>query len=301
MRGAGAYALREAVAGLRRDWRSAGLALLVIAAAVFVTGTLLVALRVADRVLARLTEGADVSVFLALEATPAVREDVERALRAAAEVEGFAFVSSEAGAGRLRAAYPDLAALLAEGLALPASFDVTLREVGGEHAGANALLSRLREIPGVDHVRYDRELAARAAAVTRIVRLLGAGVAAMLALAGALAVFSVVRLAYVARRDEVEILYLVGAPLIAIRGPFLVEGALQGAVGAAIGVAALAVGASLVSARVSDTLWSILGTSSALWLPMTHAALLVIGAAVVGGAAAAAAWRSASQASVTEA
>jgi cell division transport system permease protein len=298
VRGAAAYAVREALTGLRRDWRSAGLALLVIAAAVVVTGTLLVALRVADRVLARLTEGADVSVFLALDATPEVRQAVERALRASPEVEGFAFVSTETAATRLRAAYPDLVALVGEGLALPASFDVTLRDGRGE---VGALLSRLREIAGVDHVRHDRVLAERASTVTRIVRALGMGLALMLSLAGALAVFSVVRLAYVARRDEVEILYLVGAPLVAIRGPFLVEGALQGALGAALGVTVLAGGAGLVAARVGGLLRDTLGAADVIWLPVPHAVALVAGAALLGAAAAAAAWRSASRASVTEA
>jgi cell division transport system permease protein len=299
VRGATAYAVREAFAGLRRDWRSAGLALLVIAAAVLVTGTLLVALRVADRVLSRLTEGADVSVFLALDATPAVREDVEQALRASAQVKSFTFVSSEVGAERLRAAYPDLAPLLAEGFALPASFDVTLVDGRAEGAAVEPLLAGLRAVRGVDQVRYDRELARRAAGVARIVRAAGGFIAAMLALAGALAVFSVIRLAYVARRDEVEILYLVGAPLVAIRGPFLVEGALQGALGAALGVLALAVGLGAARARVGEVLSSALGSTGVLALPATHGVALVLAASALGATAAALAWRSASRTSAT--
>ncbi len=289
------YALREAFAGLRRDWRSAGLALLVIAAAVLVTGLLLVALRVADRVLGRLTEGPDVSVFLTLDATPPVRADVERVLRGLPQVESFTFVSAEAAGDRLRAAFPDLAPLLGEGLALPASFDVLLKDGRAGGIPVEPVLARLREVPGVDQVRYDRDLIERAAAVTRIARLLGAGVAAMLGLAGALAVFSVVRLAYVARRDEVEILYLVGAPLVAIRGPFLVEGALQGAVGAAIGVTALALATGAVRVRAAAMLSATLGAPSVLALPVAHGLALVAAAALVGGAAAALAWRSASR------
>lgn len=299
MTGAAIYAVREAVAGLRRDWRSAGLALLVIAAAVLVTGLLLVALRVADRVLARLTEGADVSVFLALDATPVAREEVDRVLRASPGVETFAFVPSEQGADRLRAAYPDLAPLVAEGFALPASFDVTLSPAATGHDVVEPMLARLRAVPGVDHVRYDRDLVERASAVARIVRTAGAAVAAMLAVAGALAVFSVIRLAYVARRDEVEILYLVGAPLVAIRGPFLVEGALQGTLGAALGVAGVGLVLGVARARTADAIAGTLGSPAVLALPTMHGLALVAAACLLGACAAALAWRSASRASVT--
>lgn len=299
MTGTWTYAVREAMAGLRRDWRSAGLALLVIAAAVFVTGTLLVALRVADRVLAQLTEAPDLSVFLALDATPQVREDVERVLRGAPEVAAFDFVSSDAGAERLRAAYPDLAPLVSEGFALPASFDVTLAEPSAGTRGVESLVERLRQVPGVDQVRYDQELARRAAAIARIVRSAGITMAAMLALAGALAVFSVVRLAYVARQDEVEILYLVGAPLFAIRGPFLVEGVLQGALGAVLGVVSLSAGLAVLRSRMSDVLVSAIGSPATLSLPLAQALLLVFAASALGAVAAALAWRSASRARAT--
>ena len=50
----------------------------------------------------------------------------------------------------------------------------------------------------------------------------------LLTLASALTVASVVRLAAAARRDEIEIMQLVGAPVAYIRGPFIAEGLLQG-------------------------------------------------------------------------
>ncbi len=55
---------------------------------------------------------------------------------------------------------------------------------------------------------------------------------ALLALAAALTVANVVRLAAYARRDEIEIMQLVGAPFAYVRGPFVAEGVLQGGAGA---------------------------------------------------------------------
>ena len=63
---------------------------------------------------------------------------------------------------------------------------------------------------------------------------------AVLTLAAALTVANVVRLALHARRDELEIMQLVGAPQVYIRGPFVMEGVLQGGLGALAALAALA-------------------------------------------------------------
>ena len=61
-------------------------------------------------------------------------------------------------------------------------------------------------------------------------------------MAAALTVATVVRLALHARRDEIEIMQLVGAPQAYIRGPFVMEGILQGGIGATVALVLLAVG-----------------------------------------------------------
>ena len=62
---------------------------------------------------------------------------------------------------------------------------------------------------------------------------------ALLAVAAALTVANVVRLAAYARRDEIEIMQLVGAPFAFIRGPFVAEGVLQGGAGALVAIVLL--------------------------------------------------------------
>ena len=53
-------------------------------------------------------------------------------------------------------------------------------------------------------------------------------------LGAAFTVAAVVRLSLYARRDELEIMQLVGAPFSYIRGPAIVEGLLLGGIGAAV-------------------------------------------------------------------
>ena len=70
-------------------------------------------------------------------------------------------------------------------------------------------------------------------------RTVGLVIVALLALAAALTVANVVRLAAYARRDEIEIMQLVGAPFAFIRGPFVAEGILQGGAGAVVAIVLL--------------------------------------------------------------
>ena len=74
-----------------------------------------------------------------------------------------------------------------------------------------------------------------------LVRTVGLVLGAVLIVAASLTVATVVRLALQARHAELEIMHLVGAPSAYVRGPFVMEGALQGGIGAAVALAALGV------------------------------------------------------------
>ncbi len=111
----------------------------------------------------------------------------------------------------------------------------------GRRCGARAARARLAACPAspTSATTADGSTASRPSGASCG----GAGVAlaAVLILAAALTVTNVVRLALYARRDEMEIMELVGAPMAFIRGPFVVEGIIQGAVGALLALALLRV------------------------------------------------------------
>src|SRR5688572_31843059 len=87
---------------------------------------------------------------------------------------------------------------------------------------------------GVADVQFDRTWLARLMGVVNSARMAGAVVAGVLMLGAAFTVGAVVRLSLYARRDELEIMALVGAPFSYIRGPFVCEGLLLGGLGAAV-------------------------------------------------------------------
>ncbi|HEX9863645.1 MAG TPA: permease-like cell division protein FtsX [Acidimicrobiia bacterium] len=69
-----------------------------------------------------------------------------------------------------------------------------------------------------------------------VLNVLGIGLAVVLGLSAVVLISNTIRLAIYARRDEVEIMKLVGASNWYIRIPFLLEGLIEGVAGAALGV-----------------------------------------------------------------
>lgn len=195
------------------------------------------------------------------------------------------YVSKADAMARFRKEFPDLApaTVRLERNPFPASFEVRLRpeaHIAGE--AVDGLAATLTGVPGVAEVRYDRRWLSRLDAAMRFARGIGAVIVAMLAIAAALTVGSVVRLAAYARRDEIEIMQLVGAPLAYVRGPFVLEGVLQGGAGALLAMLSLALMFIVARARYGSLAAEALGLGSITFLPVELCFLLVVGGMLLG-------------------
>jgi cell division transport system permease protein len=133
----------------------------------------------------------------------------------------------------------DLPGLLEEN-PFPASIEVRLRREQGTPGQIRAFAVSLRKLPGVEQVRFDADWVERVRSVMRVAWIGGAAIGILLLGAAVLTISAVIRMGVYERRDEIEILRLVGANPSFIRGPFLLEGALQGFAGSVAAVAGIA-------------------------------------------------------------
>jgi cell division transport system permease protein len=166
----------------------------------------------------------------------------------------------------------------------PASVEVRLQpdaEIGDR---AGSLVDQLVELPGVADVRYDREWLTRIGSGLSTARGTGGVIAFLMALAAAVTVASVVRLGLQARRDEIEIMELVGSPIGFIRGPFVAEGILLGGIGAVVAVIVLWLGFSVVDVWWGSQLEGLLDGQTVQFLPFRLWVSLALGGMLVGGA-----------------
>ncbi len=141
---------------------------------------------------------------------------------------------------------------------------------------------QLRQMPGVADVRYDRQWLNRLLAAINIIRGVGLVLGCLLTFAAALTVANVVRLALFARRDEIDIMQLVGAPQMFIRGPFVMEGVLQGGIGALGALVVLATAFFLLKTRYLVPVAAAMNLSSVRFLSPAFAAALLLGGMAVG-------------------
>jgi cell division transport system permease protein len=275
------YAFDEAVASLWRGRQSGALSMATIALALFVLGAFLIVTSNLERLGGEWSSSADMSVYLADGVTAPDRAAIEGAL-VGDVVAGAVYVSKADALARFRRTFADLASGM-EGLGdnpLPASYEVRLRT--GADEAIDALVARLRQLPGVTDVRYDRQWLSRLVSAVGLIRGIGLALGILLAVAAALTVANVVRLALYARRDEIDIMQLVGAPQVYIRGPFVMEGTLQGGLGAAVALLALGVTFLALRGRYLAPLAAAINLSSVRFLPLELCVWLVVGGMVVG-------------------
>jgi cell division transport system permease protein len=279
------YAFDEAVRSLWRGRQSGILSTATIALALFVLGAFLIVTSNLERLGDEWSSAAEMSVYLKDDITAEDRAAVERLLAPSDIVLSHELVSKDAAIARFKQTFAELASAV-DGLGenpLPASLEVRLRPTPASGSSAvDALGAKLRAAPGVADVRYDRQWLNRLLAAIGVIRGAGLLLASVLTIAAALTVANVVRLGLYGRRDELDIMHLVGAPTVYVRGPFVMEGVLQGGIGALAAVAVLGLAFFALKARYLTPMASIVNLSSVRFLPAELCVFLVLGGMAVG-------------------
>lgn len=248
--------------------------------------TLLVSVNL-DRIADAWADSARISVFLRDGASRSDVEQLRIALEGLPEVASVEHVSaSEARAAFLAAGSDEgdaLASIPAD--AFPASLEVAIAS-GVTSERSAAIGARVAEFAAVDEVETYQSWFAELDLVLGA----GRGFVLVLGLLVLLAVFFVVgntiRLAVAGRREEIEVMKLCGADDGFVRGPFLVEGAVQGFAAAFLAVLLLTAGFVAIRAELDGTLGALAGIRTAFLSPPLSLALLAAGtlAGVAGSA-----------------
>lgn len=289
------YAFEEAIASVWRAGRSALVSIGTIAIA-FLTlaGFMLVSVNV-QRVLDRWLQSAEVSVYLFDDLSEELRAGLEQYIQQQPAVQAVEYVSKERALERFRTDFPELLDVTGSIVQnpFPAAFEIQLRPGNTDTSAVDDLTTGLAGRDGVADVRYDRRWLSRLSGIVTSARLAAGVVAAVLMLGAAFTVAAVVRLSLHARRDELDIMQLVGAPFSYIRGPFIVEGLLLGGAGAVVAWVAIAGLYWAVTRWLGADLAGLVGDGQLRFLGIRETALMLFGGLGVGAAAGTVASRSA--------
>lgn len=162
--------------------------------------------------------------------------------------------------------------------ALPDSLEVHLHP-NTEPEFGTALAGRLGEFPSIEDVAVLGPWAQQAHNLLATLRNLALGVGMLVSLACLAIVWSTIRLGVFARRDEIQILRLVGGTSRFVRGPFLCEGLLQGVLGVGLALVILYLGFDVARPHLEQGLSLVFAAGAIRFF----GPLEVIGALALGG------------------
>lgn len=164
--------------------------------------------------------------------------------------------------------------------AFPASLEVTLVS-GVQEARMGALVDRIGRFRAVDEIETYQGWFDRLDDLLTAGRVASGVLAGLVLLCVLFVVANTIRLAIAGRREEIEVLKLCGASDGFVRGPFLVEGAVQGFVSALLALVLLFVAFLALRGHVDSTLASLAGVRT-VFLQPGIALTLVFGGAAIG-------------------
>lgn len=163
---------------------------------------------------------------------------------------------------------------------LPASVVVTPERTSPEDV--EALSQRLERLDGVDEVRLDLAWLDRLQQLADVGQRLALALALLFGLGVLLVVGNTVRLAVESRRQEIEVVTLIGATHAFVRRPFLYSGAWYGLGGGMLALVMLALGGNWLASPVAALAESYGARFALPTLDIGHSALLLLFSTMLG-------------------
>jgi len=186
-------------------------------------------------------KGIRIMVYLKPNSPEIKITDIKSKIEGMKGVKNVQFISSKEGLERLKNQMKRQSSLLddLQENPLPDAFEVRLTDDFQNQDNVETLAARLESLPQVDEVEYGQIWLGRFTNILNLFRLTGYAMGFLFFVAIVLIVANTIRLVLYSRREEVEIMRLVGATDGFIKAPFYIEGLIQGALGGIIGLAAL--------------------------------------------------------------
>ncbi len=246
------YIIGAAFGSMWRNLLTAFTAIITIAIMLIVFSTFLAVNDTLDHMIDALGRRTNLVAYVQDAAPPSEVTALVQSVSARADVAEVVFVSREQAAVDFRDTLSDLAEILdvIETNPFPASIEVRMADPEGLLPLADEL--RLQPVL-IEQVLVRADVVGRLLRISTLARIGGGILIISLGAVTLFVIFNTIRLAVFSRREEIEIMKLIGATDWFVRGPFVVEGAVIGFIGAGLSAIAIVAG----YARVGPTLESL--------------------------------------------
>jgi len=246
------YVMRETATNLRRNMLMTFAAVLTVAVSLSLVGGALLIKQAVSKATIQWRGDVELSIFLNPDVAPTQTDAIKTELEGlrGTEVRQFSFVDKEAAYEEFQTMFsgqPDFIESVSAN-DLPPSFRVVPREP----ELVEAIGERFEAREGVKDVTYAKDTIDTLLKVTNVLQWIIWTIAGVLLVSASLLILNTIRMAIFARRREVAVMKLVGATNWFIRVPFMLEGLVQGMVGASVAFLVVFFGRTAVEALVEE-------------------------------------------------
>ena len=230
------------------------------------------------------SEKVQVTIYFDKELTSQEQSDLKSRIQALPATSKVTWVSRDEALKRFKGRLKGQETLL-DGIrpeVLPTSFEISLKKTSRSSEAVDAYVAKLKTIVGAGEIQYGEEWVRRFNTFLTFMRIVGGLVGGFLILAVIFIVSNTIQLTIYARRDELEVMSLVGATRLFIKMPYLLEGLLQGLAGGVISLLLLLAVHLLFLHNAGNFLSFNPATAGLAFLPPEYIAGLLGAGAVLG-------------------
>ena len=229
-------AMREVLLAFRRAPLLSLLSVTTIAFSLFSFGLFgLVALNI-RAALRGIEDRVEIRAFLVDNTRESSISELIQAMQKRAEVSDVGYVSPDSALQRARIELAEFRDVI-DGSVLPGSIEVRLKEDARDPESIKKVSNVLSSYAAVEEVRYGREWVEKLYRIRTIAGVAGTALGVVFALVAVIIIGATIRMAILARTQEIEIMRLVGATNMFVRLPYLIDGTLKGTAGGVIAAA----------------------------------------------------------------
>jgi len=235
------YFLRKAYRDIRRNFLVNSVSTIIIVFSLLIFSIFLVVSVNLNRLLVNWKGKIQVICYVKNDLSPNELQNMKRRIRELGEVRSINYVSKSDAMLLFKRFFHNQDGIV-EGLdkdILPASFEIHLKEKSHGGWRIDEFVKKLSQFEGVADIQYGREWITRLSTIVHLLRWGQLIVGGILFLAISFIISNTIKLSIYSRKEEIEIMKLVGATNGFIKIPFLVEGFFQGVFGAALSLGLL--------------------------------------------------------------
>lgn len=272
------YFFKEAFQGIRNNWFTHTVAIGTITLALLTFGIFIMTVINLHQIFDDWGKRIQVIAYMDEHTSSEDIKKVKEKLTSLAQTKHITYVSKEKALITLKKSLHNQKGILdnLDENPLPASFEIQLKEDYNNLEGVKAFAAGVKGIDGVSDVEYGQEWLEKFSAFISLVKLVGVSIGCFLLLATILIISNTIKLTIYSRREEIEIMKLVGATDFFIQTPFFLEGFIQGFSASLLSLGILYVSYKILISKIIIDYSLYLGYLDLIFLPQKLMAALIL-------------------------